>query len=307
MLAAGAVARATLPLDIVSRPSLLAYQATLCLIAVGLLAGLLTPDLERVDVTDLVVELGTERTPGLRAALSRALGDPSLEVGYWYAEAGAFVGADGRSLDLPDPASTRTVTFVEHEGEPVAALVHDPAALDDPRSRDGLNSRDPARCRERPTSGEVRARVAELEDSRRRILDARTRNRSAGTPAARGSPASAGGGGHDARPRPSSASSADDGRVVVTPRTRSARPGGAAPARTRAPPRLLTELGWSAALRPWSTAFPSRSTSRSSTAGSHAAVGRGRGLLRLRGGAGERRQVCVRVALAGPIVADEPA
>ncbi len=168
VLAAGALARATLPLDTVSRPSLLAYQAALCVIAVGLLAGLLTPDLDRVDVTDLVVELGTERTPGLRAALSRALGDPSLDVGYWYD--GGFVGADGRPLGLPHPGSARTVTFVEHEGARVAALVHDPAALEDRQVWEAVETAARLAAANGRLQREVRNRVVDLEDSRSRIL-----------------------------------------------------------------------------------------------------------------------------------------
>ena len=90
----------------VSQPSLLAYEVMLCLVAGGLLVGLLTADSERVEVTDLVVELGTDRSGTLRAALSKALGDPSLDVGYWFDEADAFVGSGGgRSRS---PARTRS-------------------------------------------------------------------------------------------------------------------------------------------------------------------------------------------------------
>ncbi len=68
------------------------------MIAVGLVVALVSSDRERTDVTDLVVELGTERSSNLRAALSQALGDPSLEVGYWFEDTGAFVAADGRRV-----------------------------------------------------------------------------------------------------------------------------------------------------------------------------------------------------------------
>ena len=76
VLAGGAVARLMLASGTVSRPSLLAFQAMLCLVAGGLLIGLVTGESERVEVTDLVVELGTDRSGTLRAALSKALGDP---------------------------------------------------------------------------------------------------------------------------------------------------------------------------------------------------------------------------------------
>ena len=171
VLAAGAVARVILPLDTVSQPSLLVYQAAICVIAVGLVAGLVTSDLERVDVTDLVVELGTERSGTLRAALSKALGDPSLDLGYWDAGTGAFVGADGRPLDLPEADSDRTITYVEHDGEVVAALVHDPAAMEDPLVRAAVATAARLAAANSRLQREVRTRVVDIEASRRRILE----------------------------------------------------------------------------------------------------------------------------------------
>jgi hypothetical protein len=124
----------------VSGPFILGYQATLCVIAVGPLAGLLSPWLERSAVTDLVVELGDARSELLRGALARALGDPTLEVGYWLPDGGAFVDPEGRPVSLPGPGSERSVTKVERDGQPVAVLVHDPAVLDDPGLLEAVSS-----------------------------------------------------------------------------------------------------------------------------------------------------------------------
>ncbi len=300
MLAAGALARATLPLDTVSRPSLLAYQAALCVIAVGLLAGLLTPDLERVDVTDLVVELGTERTPGLRAALSRALGDPSLDVGYWYAGAGAFVGADGRSLDLPDPGSARTVTFVEHEGERVAALVHDPAALEDPQVWEAVETAARLAAANGRLQREVRNRVVDIEDSRRRILRTADEERIRLERRL-----------HDGAERRllEVATMLDRGRRSATASTTSELVVSAEDQVQRAleelrrlargiHPRLLTEAGLEAALQTLVDGFPVPVDLEVETPRLPRSR-RGGGVLRLRGGAGERGQVRGGVARAG--------
>jgi hypothetical protein len=81
VLAGTAAARLLLPEGEVSGPALLIYGATLCVLAGWLLAGLLLAPWDRAAVTDLVVELGEARTGTLRGALSRALGDPSLEIG----------------------------------------------------------------------------------------------------------------------------------------------------------------------------------------------------------------------------------
>jgi hypothetical protein len=82
VLAATAAARLLLPPGEVSGPSLLVYEAALCVLAGGLLAGLLSAPWDRAAVTDLVIELGEARSGTVRGELSRALGDPSLEIGY---------------------------------------------------------------------------------------------------------------------------------------------------------------------------------------------------------------------------------
>ena len=156
----------------VSGPFILAYQATLCVIAVGLLAGLLSPWLERSAVTDLVVELGEARSESLRDALARALGDPTLEVGYWLPDGGTFVDPEGRSISLPGPGSERSVTKVERDGQPVAVLVHDPAVLDDPGLLEAVSTAARLAVSNARLQAEVQARVDELKASRRRILEA---------------------------------------------------------------------------------------------------------------------------------------
>ena len=95
MLAGGAAARLALPPG-ASEPSLLALEATLCALAGALLAGLLSPSWQRAAVTDLVVELGESRSGTLRDELARALGDPTLDVGFWLPNTGDFVDAQGR-------------------------------------------------------------------------------------------------------------------------------------------------------------------------------------------------------------------
>jgi hypothetical protein len=160
VLVGTAAARLLLPAGEVSGPSLLVYEATLCVLAGWLLAGLVLTPWDRAAVTDPVVELGEARTGTLRGALSRALGDPSLEIGYWLADTGAFVDAEGRTLFIPDPGSGRSVTVVEREGRPVAVLVHDPAVLADP----GPLEADTLRRSRRSASGQqTRDQIARAE------------------------------------------------------------------------------------------------------------------------------------------------
>ena len=177
VLAGTAAARLLLPPEEVSGPSLLVYEVALCVLAVTLLAGLLVAPWQRAVVTDLVVELGEARSGTLRGELSQALGDPSLEVGYWLPDRAVFVDAEGRVLSLPGPGSGRSVTTVEREGQPVAVLVHDPAVLEDRGLLEAVTSAARLAASNARLQAEVRARVVELAASRRRILAARDEER----------------------------------------------------------------------------------------------------------------------------------
>jgi signal transduction histidine kinase len=174
VLAGTAAARLLLPPEQVSG---LVYEAALCVLAGGLLAGLIVAPWQRAAVADLVVELGEARSGTVRGELSRALGDPSLEIGYWLSDRAVFVDAEGRVLSLPDAGSGRSVTIVEWEGQPVAVLVHDPAVLEDPGLLEAVASAAQLAAANARLRAEVQARVVELEVSRRRILAARDEER----------------------------------------------------------------------------------------------------------------------------------
>jgi signal transduction histidine kinase len=172
VLAGTAVARLLLPLGAAAGPSLLVYEVALCLLAPGLLAGLLIAPWERAEVADLVVELGEARSGTLRGELSRALGDPSLEIGYWVPNLGTYVDAEGRGIALPEPGSGRSMTVLEYQGQPVAALLHDPAVLDDPGLVQAVTSAAQLAAANARLRAEVQTQVEELAESRRRLLEA---------------------------------------------------------------------------------------------------------------------------------------
>jgi signal transduction histidine kinase len=171
-LGGGAAARLAVPGEDAADPSLLALEAALCALAGGLLAGLLSRSWEHAAVTDLVIELGENQGRTLRDELARALADPSLEVGYWLPGRGVFVDSEGRPLALPEPDTGRSTTLVEGDAGPVAALVHDPAVLDDRGLREAVSAAARLAAANARLTAEVRAQVAELQESRRRILEA---------------------------------------------------------------------------------------------------------------------------------------
>jgi signal transduction histidine kinase len=89
--------------------------------------GLLRTRLHRGAVADLVLDL--EAHPGaleLRDAVARALGDPSLELGFWLPDEGRCVTAEGRPIEPVAVAGRRATTTIERDGRRLAVLVHDP-------------------------------------------------------------------------------------------------------------------------------------------------------------------------------------
>ena len=101
-------------------------------VPLSFLAGLLRTRLARASVGRLVEDLATAREPReVTDALRRAVGDLSLELGYWLPESETFVDATGQPFQLEETEG-RTATRVEHEGELVAVLVHDRSLADQP-------------------------------------------------------------------------------------------------------------------------------------------------------------------------------
>jgi hypothetical protein len=98
-----------------------------------------------------------------------ALGDPTLQVGYWLPESSSYVDAGGRHLDLPQPGTGRAVTPIELHGRPIGVLVHDPAVLDDPGLLESVGSAARLAASNARLQAEVRAQVAEVMASRRRL------------------------------------------------------------------------------------------------------------------------------------------
>lgn len=182
LFAAGAAAialvRFAVPGPATKAATLLAYEAMLCALAADLAIGLVRWPWERAEVADLVVELGEARSGSLRNQLARALGDPSLQVGYWLPESAAFVDAAGRAVAVPGPGSGRAATMVERDGRPLAVLVHDPAVLGDPGLAGAVSAAAGLAAANARLQAEVRVRLAEITASRRRILAAADEERS---------------------------------------------------------------------------------------------------------------------------------
>jgi signal transduction histidine kinase len=138
----------------------------------GFLLGLLIAWTRRGRISTLVMELG-ELPPldKLEQALSRALGDPSLSVGRWDPSVHRYVTSDGEVLDIPED-SPRVAMFLEREGMPLAALVHDPALLEDRGLLDSVSAAARLAVDNERMRAEIQAQLEEVRASRSRIVAA---------------------------------------------------------------------------------------------------------------------------------------
>jgi signal transduction histidine kinase len=171
VLALGAAAR--LVGSEATRAVLWTYDLVIASVVIVLLVDLLRGRWTQAVVTGLVVDLGASGEAGtLRAQLARAVGDPSLAIGYRVAGTNEFVDDAGHPVELPPAGSGRTVTPLVVRDEHVAMLVHDDALLADPQLVGSVAAAAQVAVANAGLQAEARTRAGELEASRRRIVEA---------------------------------------------------------------------------------------------------------------------------------------
>ena len=111
----------------------------------------------------------TMRPAQLQRALAEALGDPGFRIAY--PAPGGYVDGDGMAVTVP-PEADRSVTYVEQDGERVAALVYDPLLDDDPELIDVVAGAASVALENRRLHAEAEARLAEVRASRQRVIAA---------------------------------------------------------------------------------------------------------------------------------------
>jgi len=146
-------------------------SVALVALPITLVGGLLRAQLARAGVGDLVLELEHARPHEVRDALARSLGDPTLEVAFWLPERGAYADADGQSVELPDTGA-RAVTRLEHDGEPLAAIIHDVSLLDEPELVRAAGAAARLALENAQLQAETRAQLVQVKESRVRIVAA---------------------------------------------------------------------------------------------------------------------------------------
>ena len=120
-------------------------------------------------VTSLVVDLGRPPSGSLQATLARALGDPTLALGYWDAGAQRYLDEGGHAVAA---SAGRIATTIDLDGEPTVVVVHDAAVLDDRALVDSVKVATRLALANRRMDAQARGRVEQLAASRRRLVEA---------------------------------------------------------------------------------------------------------------------------------------
>jgi signal transduction histidine kinase len=120
--------------------------------AMGVLVGGLNAAQERQSVRDAIAE---------------TLGDPSVVVVFKRPEREEWVDAKGQRVELPDG---REVTAINRDGEVIGAIVHRTTLSDDPELLQAVADAAALALENERLEAELRARVAELQESRANII-----------------------------------------------------------------------------------------------------------------------------------------
>ena len=141
-------------------------------LSAALLAGLLIRARERSSVADLVLDVGDARGGSLAIELGLLLDDPTLQVGFRLPGADSFTDAGGRRLELPAVGDGRAATFIERDGADVAVLLHRPQLTTDTVLRDAVARAAELAAANARLQAELRAQMANVMASRRRLVAA---------------------------------------------------------------------------------------------------------------------------------------
>jgi signal transduction histidine kinase len=155
---------------IVGTRSSIWYGFLLALIAAELFAGRM--------LRGVVIESLRRPAPSeLEETLRGPLADPTMRLAFRERNGDAWVDARGVPLDSPDPASGRVLTEVQRDGRVAAAIVHDAQLAEEPELLQAAGAIVLLVQENAELDAAWKASLAELRDSRSRIVAASERER----------------------------------------------------------------------------------------------------------------------------------
>jgi len=154
--------------------ALLAYEVALVAMGLAIVTEILWRAAATGVLTNVVVDLGGSAEAGtLRDRLARAVGDPTLLLGYAVEGSDdAWIDDAGSPIQPPAPTPDRTVTPIAVGGRELGFVAHDPAFLADPRVMASIAAAVGLAISNSATQAEIRRRVAEVDASRERLVHA---------------------------------------------------------------------------------------------------------------------------------------
>jgi signal transduction histidine kinase len=158
----------------VEEAGLFAYQVVLAATVLSLVADVLWRASSPGVLARFVVDLGSAAEAGtLRDRLARAVGDPSLTLGY-AVEGGAhgWVDDTGDPIRRPPATADRSVTPIAVGGVELGFVGHDPALVGDRRVFELIASAAGLAISNSATQAEIRRRMAKVDASRERLVHA---------------------------------------------------------------------------------------------------------------------------------------
>jgi signal transduction histidine kinase len=158
----------------IEEAGLVAYQVVLAAAVLSLVADVLWRASSSGVLARFVVDLGSAAEAGtLRDRLARAVGDPSLMLGY-AVDGGAHGWVDDAGIAIRRPPVTthRSVTPIAVGGIELGFVGHDPAFVGDRRVFGLIASAAGLAISNSATQAEIRRRMAKVDASRERLVQA---------------------------------------------------------------------------------------------------------------------------------------
>jgi signal transduction histidine kinase len=156
--------------DRVGDAGLLVYEVATAVAALVLVTGLQPPSGDRV--AGSLIELGQTPAGALRDAVARATRDPDVRVGLWDPDTGCYLAADGIEVDPARAGGERTAIVVWDGDGPVCVVILDAALARDPYLVASVEAAARAMAVNTRRTVEVMAHLRDLEESRRRLVEA---------------------------------------------------------------------------------------------------------------------------------------
>ena len=149
----------------------IAYSA-LAIVPLAFVAGLAGGSFARASAVAELVDQLSDSLPreGVRQALARALGDRTVELAFWLPESERYVDSSGRTVSVSEDGDGRVWTEIEHGGQRVAAIVHDESLCSQPDLVRRAGAAVGLALDNERLEAALKARVAELRDSRARMV-----------------------------------------------------------------------------------------------------------------------------------------